>query len=131
MHSPGRKTTVELRKFGFVMAGAFALLSAWLWYKESFYPYTLGLAVFFAVSGLLVPTILRPVEFVWMKLALVLGAIMTRVILTLTFLLAVTPLGILMRLSGRDPMNLKARNRDSHWIEADRDGTAVRHDKPF
>lgn len=131
MHNSTRKSKGELRKFGFVMTGALVLLSAWLWYKNAGYQYTLGVAMFFLLSGLLVPTILRPIEFVWMKLALVLGAIMTRVILTLTFVLAVTPLGILMRLTGKDPLSLKDRDRSSYWIETDRAGTAARHDKPF
>ncbi len=127
-----RKSTQELRKFGLVMAGAFGLIGGFLWWKEAPAAIVLlSISAFFLLFGIVFPTALRPIEFVWMKIAMVMGAVMTRVLLSLVFVLAVTPIGILMRMFGKDSLQLKSTSKESYWLEADTDGTAARHDKPF
>lgn len=130
---PKPLTKQELRKFGLVMAGAFGLIGALLWWKDvGAAPYLGGLATFFLVSGLLVPTLLRPVEKGWMKLALVISAIMTRVILTLTFYLFITPFGLVLRLVGKDLLHLKKQPGDaSYWRPVEPDGPGSRIDRPY
>jgi hypothetical protein len=59
--------------------------------------------------------VLKPAHTVWMGLALVLGFVMTRVILTLMYYLVFTPVGLLMRALGRDPMQRKL-GAESYWI---------------
>ena len=114
------------------MAGAFGMIAAFLWWKESSAALVLGsMSIAFLVPAIAFPKLLRPIEFVWMKFAMVMGAVMTRVILTIVFIIVVTPIGILMRTFGKDPMRLKKRSEDSYWIAADTEGTAARHDKPF
>ncbi|MEM9663394.1 MAG: hypothetical protein AAF970_00580, partial [Bacteroidota bacterium] len=54
------KTTKELRQFGGVMAGAFSLIAAVVWWKDgAAWPYVLGVAAFFGLTGLVVPVVLR------------------------------------------------------------------------
>ncbi len=127
------KTKKELRNFGFVMFVPLAIIAGFLWWKgRSAYPYVGGAALFFLLTGLIFPAILRPIEKVWMKFAELLGAVMTRVILTITYFLIVTPIGIIKRLSGNDSLGLK-RDPDaqSFWIPVDPDGPSSRYDKPF
>ena len=93
------KTTKELRKFGLTMAVAFLIIgSLFLWRGKPVWPYLLGLSGFFLLSGLLLPRTLGPAEWAWMKLAHVLGTVMTTILLTLTFYLVITPLGIWLAL---------------------------------
>lgn len=126
------KTIKELRKFGYVMAGAFGLITLLLLYKEiQYFSLVAAIAGLFLLLAIGFPSVLRPIEYVWMKIAMVLGAIMTRVILTLVFVLAVTPIGLLMRAVGKDPLRLKKPGGSSYWLDADREGTAARPDKPF
>lgn len=67
--------------------------------------------------GLVAPRLLRGVHSVWMAFALVLGHAMTRVILAAVFFLLVTPIGLLMRLVGRDPMRRTwDPGAESYWI---------------
>ncbi|NNE71260.1 MAG: hypothetical protein HKN29_12970, partial [Rhodothermales bacterium] len=76
---------------------------------------TLGLALFLA--GLVAPGILRGIYPVWMALALVLGTIMTTVLLTLVFYLIVTPIGLVLRLVGKDPMHRRPdASLTTYWI---------------
>lgn len=133
MQESTKKTKQELRKFGLVMTVPLSLIGAYLWWKgRGAYPYVLGAAAFFLLTGLLVPQVLRPIEKIWMKFAEIMGAIMTRVILTLAFILMVTPLGLLLRLMGKDLLGLRLEpERDSYWIPAEPDGPASRPYKPY
>ena len=68
--------------------------------------------------GLAVPVVLKPVYRVWMALAVVLGFIMTRVILSVVYYLVMTPIGLAMRLFGKDPMHRRIDpDAASYWIE--------------
>jgi hypothetical protein len=65
--------------------------------------------------GLVVPSLLRPVQKVWMGLALILGWINTRIILGVLFYLVFTPIGVLMRFF-RDPLNRGMQSDDvTYW----------------
>ncbi len=76
--------------------------------------------------GLLTPRVLRPVQYPWMALAIVLGYLMTNVLLTIVFFLVVTPTGLLMRLFGRDPMQRNLdRNAETYWIPKQYDAHAT------
>lgn len=127
------KTPGELRRYGLVMAGALLAVSALLFFRGAgVWPWTAGLSLGFLAVSLLAPGILAPVERVWMVFAGILGFVMTNVLLTIVFFLAVTPTGLLMRLFRRDPL---ARGfdpgRESYWLETDPDGPGSRPDKPY
>lgn len=123
----------ELRKFGFTMFAVIAVIGGFLlWRERPAAPYILGIAGFFAAASLLYPRILIPIEKAWLKFAEVMSRIMTRVILVLTYYLAMTPVGFLMRLTGRDPLNRKLEpERASYWEPVETDGPGSRPYKPY
>lgn len=127
------KTKKELRSFGYVMAGAFAIIGAIVWWKDGWAtPYVFGVAGFFLFTGLVIPQVLRPLEWAWMKLAVILSFVMTRVILTLAFFLMITPFGLVMRLFGKDLLSLKFdKSKDSYWVPVESDGPGTRFTKPY
>jgi hypothetical protein len=127
------KTKKELRKFGFVMTLPLAIIGGiLLWRGRTAAPYFLSIAAFFLLSGLFLPSILRPIEWVWMKIAEIISAVMTRVILTLTFYLVITPVGLIMRIFGKDLLQMKFKSkRDSYWVPVEKDGPFSRPDKPY
>jgi len=111
-----------LRKFGLTVGGVFALISAVLlwrgeWEWTAVRAGLAGAGGALIVLGVLAPVVLRPVHRVWMTLAFAMGFVMTRVILTLAFFGVVTPIGVLMRALGKDPL---PKHRDpeaeSYWI---------------
>jgi hypothetical protein len=64
---------------------------------------------------------LRGVFRVWMGVAVVLGYFMSRIILSLLFYLVVTPIGLAMKLMGKDVLNEKwDRKAESYWIKRDK-----------
>ncbi len=115
------------------MLAAFGVLGGvLLWRERAAAPYLLAVAALFGLAGLFVPAALRPVEKAWMKLALVLSAVMTRVILTVAFVLAITPVGLVLRLMGKDLLALRRDSTlPSYWTPVEPDGPATRPEKPY
>jgi len=99
----------ELRKFGLVTAGMlilfFDLLIPWIW-NIAMPVWPLYPAVILVSMALIIPAALGPVYTIWMRFALVLGWINTRIILGLIFFLVFFPFGIVMRMFN-DPMRRK------------------------
>jgi hypothetical protein len=112
----------ELRKFSLILGGAFLALGAFAWYRGSAAaPYLLVPGALIALVGVALPAAVRWLFFVWMALGLVLGTIVTSLILTLVFVLAVTPIGLMLRAVGRDPMNRKLDpDAPTYWIPKER-----------
>jgi len=97
----------ELRKFGFIFSGILIVLFAGLlpWLREHplpRWPFYIGVPV--AALALAWPAGLRPLYRVWMKFGAVMGAINTRIIMTVFFFVILAPIGWVMRLAGKDPM---------------------------
>jgi hypothetical protein len=67
------------------------------------------------VTGLLAPAILRPFQWAWMKLAVVLGWVMNRVLLGLIFFVIFTFVAVIMKIAKRDELRLRNHHPDSHW----------------
>ena len=103
-HSPENK---DLRSFGLIFATGIVLIFGLFlpWLFEHAWPswpwITAGILV---VTALLLPPVLRPVYWLWMKFGHVLGWINTRIILGITFLLFFVPVALVFHLFGKDPM---------------------------
>ena len=71
----------------------------------------------FLVLGLLNSSILTPLNKIWFKFGIILGKIISPVIMGIIFFLVVTPTGLIMRILGKDILNLKYNHNKSYWIE--------------
>lgn len=106
-------TKSDLRKFGFIMgvmiALMFGLLFPWIFDKTSenwpIWPFIV-MAVFFVLAVVL-PEILRPVNHIWLKIGNVLGFINSRIILGAMFYLMIFPIGLILKVFGKDSMKRK------------------------
>lgn len=108
----------SLRAFGCLVGGVLLIVAGILWWNV-FLPAAIlaGVGGTLFVMGLVAPRLLRGAHGIWMAFALALGYIMTRVILTAVFFFLITPVGVLMRLVGRDPMHRSwDRGAESYWI---------------
>jgi hypothetical protein len=106
------------REFGLIVGGVFLLLAAW-WFYRGKYPQVVS--VFWPLGGILVllgliyPRALIYPNKAWMKLAEVLAFFSTKVILAMVFFLIVTPIGVVKRLTGWDPLYRRAGSSPSYW----------------
>lgn len=111
-----------IRNFGITFLVVLSAIGGLLLYKGKALGYTcVGCGVLFFLLGVWAPDALRKVYKVWMGLAVVLGYFMSRIILSLLFYVVVTPIGLTMRLMGKDILNQKwDKNADSYWIKRDK-----------
>ncbi len=128
-----RKLSGELRKFGITMAIAFGIIGGlFYWRGHEAWTWLAGIAAAFLLFGLIMPGTLWPIEWAWMKLAHYLSIVMTYVILTLTFFLAIFPMGLLVRLLRKDLLSLKFQeDKESYWIPVEQDGPGSRPRRPY
>ena len=96
----------QLRSFGLIVGGIFAVIGLWPAVFRADGPrlWALALAVVLVVPALVLPRSLTHVHRAWMAAGEVLGWINTRIILSVIFYGLVTPMGIVMRRFGHDPM---------------------------
>ena len=130
---PRRTGDAELRRFGFVMAGALAVLTGISWWaaRGPAAAFLGGLATLFVLSGLAAPRALRPVHRGWMAVALLLGAVTNRLLLLILFYFLITPMAVILRLVGRDRLALEPRTAETYWKNATRTGASERYDRPY
>jgi len=107
------------RSFGIVMAAFFALLAIFPALHGG--PWSIrwwaaALAASLLAFALVCPGYLRPLNRLWQKLGLLLSKIVSPIILALIFLAVVTPVGLLMRAFGRDPLRLQRSAAPTYWI---------------
>ena len=107
----------DLRKFGISVGLVLSLIAVVLFFigKPSFqfFIYT-GLALI--LSGILTPSVLKPLYWPWMIFATILGWIMTRVILGTLYYLVITPIGLMVRVFGLLSINVKWQtDKESYW----------------
>jgi multisubunit Na+/H+ antiporter MnhG subunit len=107
----------ELKKFGLTVGAVLLAIGLVLYFVEK--PanlYFISIGAFLVAAGLAVPEILLPLQKAWMALAVILGFIMTRVILSLLFFLVVTPIALVAKIFGKDFLDEKIdRKKESYW----------------
>ena len=106
------------RTFGLVMAAALALIGAINFHHSGrLWRWELVLAALFLVASLAKPSMLHPLNRLWMKLGLVLHRIVNPIVMGLLFYGTIWPTGLVMRMRGRDLLKLKREpSSDTYWI---------------
>ena len=99
-------TKKTLRQFGLMVGGIFLLIGLWpfVWRQDPIRLWAVVPGSVLVAAGVAIPGRLRTIYKGWMFVGHVLGWINTRIILGVLFYGIVTPMGIVMRLAGRDPM---------------------------
>ena len=106
------------RSFGIVFFVVFLLIALYpLSYDGEIRLWSLIISVIFLILGLLDSKILAPLNKIWFKFGILLGKIVSPLIMGIIFFLVVTPIGLIMRLLGKDVLNLKYNKNKSYWIE--------------
>lgn len=135
--TPSNKTHFspkELRDFGLIMAGMlilmFGFVLPWIFsYSTPYWPFIA--AIVFAVVALLRPVLLGPVNRVWLKISDVLGWINTRLVMGVMFFLLIAPIGILMRLLGKNTLSLKISDEQTSYRVVTKVRDKKHLEKPF
>jgi hypothetical protein len=106
------------RSFGIVFFVVFFLIALYpLIHNEEIRVWSLIISLIFLILGLINSRILTPLNKLWFKFGILLGKIVSPIIMGIIFFLVVTPIGFIMRILGKDVLNLKFNANKSYWIE--------------
>ena len=110
------------RSFGLVFFVVFLIISLWpLLDGGQFKIWSLFFSLFFLVLGLMNSKLLTPINLLWTKFGILLGNIFAPIVMSFIFFLVVTPIGLLMRMMGRDLLRTKYnKSGKSYWIKREK-----------
>jgi hypothetical protein len=108
------------RQFGFLFTAVFVLAAFWpLWPLHAPNLYWLAGAGAWLAVAIVSPKLLAPLYKVWMAFGHVLGWINARIILGIVFFVVVMPIGLVMRLFGKDFLRMRPNRTGSYWVKRD------------
>src|SRR5215813_6648491 len=114
------------RSFGIVFTVFFLLLGLWPLRKGG--PirwWCVAIVVAFAAIVLMCPAVLHPLNLVWAKLSLLLARVVNPIVIGLLFFLVITPVALIIRLLGKDPLRLRFDpSAISYWLPRQPPGPA-------
>ena len=106
------------RSFGVVFFIIFLLISTYpLINNEKIIIWSLVTSLIFLFLGIINSNILSPLNKLWFTFGIFLGKIISPIIMGIIFFLVVTPIGLIMRIIGKDVLNLKYNSHKSYWIK--------------
>lgn len=131
-----RPSPAELRKFGVAMIVGFGIIG--LVCQFVLPEPRVGAAVFCyifggvaGVLGLSGTVAALPVYWLWMGIAFVMGNVVGRLLLALIYFGLITPMGLVMRIAGRDRLRMRRRTCDTYWCDVKQPTDAGRYERQF
>lgn len=123
-----------LRDFAFITSAIIAILFGLFfpWLLESRNPaWPWIICGILSATGLFAPMTLQPVYRLWMRFGLLLSKVTTPLILGVVFYLVITPMGLVMRLTGHDPMSRKIDDATKSYRVVSKKSPMHNMEKPF
>ena len=110
------------RNFGLVFFFVFLIVSLLpLLKEEPFRIWSIVISIIFLILGLMNSKLLTPLNKLWFKFGLFLGTIVSPFVMGIIFFLVITPIGFVMKIIGKDLLNIKHDNKKkSYWINRDK-----------
>ena len=110
------------RNFGIVFFIFFLVVSFWpLTYGEQIRIWSAVISLIFLILGLMNSKLLTPLNQLWFKFGMILGAIVAPIVMGFVFFLVVTPIGFIMRIMGKDLLKKRYdKKRGTYWIKRDK-----------
>ena len=106
------------KSFGIVFFLFFLIVSLFPLFKDgNIRIWSLIIALIFLVLGILNSKILTPLNKIWFRFGILLGSFVSPIVMGLVFFAIVTPTSLIMRVLGKNLLNLKKNNKKTYWIE--------------
>ena len=108
------------RNFGIIFSIVFLIISLWpLLSQNDIRIWSLIISGIFLVLGLINSKLLLPLNKIWFKFGIFLGNFIAPIVMGIIYFMVVTPTGLIMKMLGKDLLNLKKNNKDTYWIDKD------------
>lgn len=123
-----------LREFGLITGAITAVLFG------LFFPWFFGVTfpiwpwILFGILSawaLLSPLSLKPVYHNWMLIGILLNKVTTPIILGIVYYLVIVPIGVMMRMRGRDPLSRRLDTKLSSYRIRSKSFQKTKMEKPF
>jgi Saxitoxin biosynthesis operon protein SxtJ len=107
------------RAFGLIFSAIFLLIAiSPLFVGRSVHTWSLLAAGIFGAAALMMPAVLAPLNRLWTRFGLLLHRVVSPLVLGIMFFLVITPMGLVMRMLGKDPLRLRRDpGAPTYWIE--------------
>ena len=116
------------RNFGIVFAIVFLIISLWpLLSQNEIRSWSLIVSIIFLTLGLVNSKLLLPLNKIWFKFGIFLGNFIAPIVMGVIYFFVVTPTGLIMKMLGKDLLNLKKSNKDSYWIKKDNSNSSFKN----
>ena len=116
------------RNFGIVFAIVFLIISLWpLLSQNEIRFWSLIISIIFLSLGLINSKLLLPLNKIWFKFGIFLGNFIAPIVMGVIYFFVVTPTGLIMKMLGKDLLNLKKNNKDSYWIKKDNSNSSLKN----
>ena len=108
---------IDLRNFGIIVGIILLVISGFLFWKEKeSFQIFLAIGITLFLTAIAIPAVLKPVYWMWMIFAIILGWFMTCLILSLLFYVVFTSIGLTLRFFGKQFLELRwFKSKDSYW----------------
>ena len=106
------------RSFGIVFFAVFLIVAIYpLINSGDIRIWSLVISIIFLIFGLFNSKLLTPLNQLWYKFGILLGKFISPIIMGIIFFFVVTPIGLILKIFGKDVLNLKKNNAKSYWIK--------------
>lgn len=106
------------KSFGILFFIVFLIIAIWpVLSSEVVRIWAAVISVVFLILGIINSKILTPLKKGWIKLGEILGRVIAPIVMGFIYFIIITPIGILMRLIGKDLLNTKFNKDKSYWIK--------------
>ncbi|MFL2897594.1 MAG: SxtJ family membrane protein [Candidatus Pelagibacter sp.] len=116
------------RNFGIIFSIVFLIISLWpVLSQNDIRIWSLIISGIFLILGLINSKLLLPLNKIWFKFGILLGNFIAPIVMGIVYFMVVTPTGFIMRLLGKDLLNLKKNNKDTYWIQKDNSNSDLKN----
>ena len=105
------------RSFGILFCIVFLLIAIWPLISSNPIRYwAIVLSITFLILGVVNSKLLSPLKDYWIKLGEILGKVIAPLVMSLVFFIILTPIGLILRIFGKDLLKLKRNKKNSYWL---------------
>ena len=110
------ETSHQNKTFGVLFFLVFALIAVWPMINGlPIRIWAIPFSIIFLILGMMNSKLLTPLKIIWIKLGEILGIIISPIVMLIIYFFIITPIGLLMRVIGKDILGLKFNNSKTYW----------------
>ncbi len=112
------KSKSSNKSFGILFFIVFILISLWpLLNGNPIRIWSIIVGILFLLISYTKPKILQPLNSAWIRLGELLGKLIAPIVMALIYFVLITPLSLIIKLFGKDLLNIKFNKKVSYWID--------------